>query len=350
MPIRKPPQNDEQLDLFSAIFSDVSNRDTRETMEFPFLSLSKKPRFKPIHYSSPNGTRVMVSGGEPHGIASIFDYDLIIWLLSQIRHSINRGEKVSRRIQFNRHSYLRDVRKHSSGDEYKRLERSIARLKNTTITTTIRAEREVVMFSWIEFARIVRDEKGRFCKAEVVIPEWLFDAVKNKKLVLSINRDYFLLTSGIERWLYRLLKKSAGNQVTGWSWKIDHLHERSGTTQQRKYFAREIRKIVSSGKLLDYKLQLKEQGGSPYLHAVAEKPTRHMHVAARPKSASSSGLRLRTTTFEEAKALAPSHDVYWLHQKWLTFNEGRESTIKNSDAAFLAFCKTHAQKNPVPNR
>ncbi len=87
-------------------------------MEFPFLSLSKKPRFTLIQYTDSNGTKVIVSDNQPHGIASIFDYDLMIWLLSQLRHSLNRGDTVSRRIQFSRHSYLHDVRRHSGGDEY----------------------------------------------------------------------------------------------------------------------------------------------------------------------------------------------------------------------------------------
>ena len=131
VPIRKPPTNDEQLELFSAMFTDIIARETQDTMEVPFLSLSKSPRFTPIHYNA-NGVEVTVSGGEPHGIANIFDWDLIIWLLSQIRQAKDQGQPVSRKIRFSRWAYLKDARRQTGGDEYRRLESAIARLKHTT--------------------------------------------------------------------------------------------------------------------------------------------------------------------------------------------------------------------------
>ena len=128
MATRKPPKDDAQLELFSAIFSDIVSRETQDTMEVPFLSLSKRPRFTPIRYCV-NGVEVTVSGGEPQGIANIWDWDLIIWLLSQIRHAADSGQSVSRKIRFSRWSYLKDVRRHTGGREYKRLEEAIARLQ-----------------------------------------------------------------------------------------------------------------------------------------------------------------------------------------------------------------------------
>ena len=52
MPLREAPPNDNQLELFSAMFTDIATRDARETMEVPFLSLSKSPRFEPIRFES----------------------------------------------------------------------------------------------------------------------------------------------------------------------------------------------------------------------------------------------------------------------------------------------------------
>jgi len=258
MPRRKPPPDDDQLELFSAIFRDISAKETQGTMEVPFLSLSKSPRFKPIEYKN-GDIEITVSGGEPDGIANIFDWDLIIWLLSQIRNGKDRGEQVSRKVRFSRWAYLKDARRHTGGDEYRRLEASITRLKNTTVKTTIRAKgRKLIMFNWIEYAEIERDEKGRFRDATVVLPEWLFDAVCNHKLVLTLHRDYFLLTGGIERWLYRIIRKGAGSQATGWKWKMRTLFERSGTTRPYKYFMNDLRKIIKRGTLLDYTVKIIE--------------------------------------------------------------------------------------------
>ena len=220
MSLRSPPSNDAQMGLFSAIFTDIAIRDAREAMEMPFLSLSKQPRFRPIHYTS-RKVEVTVSGGPPYGIATIWDWDLIMWLLSQVRQAIDRGEPVSRKVVFHRYAFLKDARRAQGGSQYQRLEDAIARLKNTNIVTTIRAtKRRTVMFSWIEYADIERDAQGNLARAIVVLPEWLFEAVSNRSLILSLHHDYFLLTGGIERWLYRFVRKGAGRNRGGWKWTM----------------------------------------------------------------------------------------------------------------------------------
>ena len=351
MPKRKPPANDEQIEIFSAIFNDIVSRETQDTMEAPFLSLAKKPRFRPIRYSGPNGTEVTVSGGEPHGIANIFDWDLIIWLLSQVRHAADKNESVSRRIRFNRHAYLKDVRRSAGGSQYKRLEKSIARLKNTMVSTTIRAKQQrTIMFNWLEFVEIDRDDRGNLKDVTVVLPEWLFEAVSDHRLILTLHRDYFLLTGGLERWLYRIIRKSAGN--SSWSWRLRTLHERSGSTQEFKQFAHAIRGIAKHQVLLDYKLQIKNRNSEQFLFAKKQKPG-----TEKPKIESSKDeprevqfLRLKTITYERVRKLIPRYDVYELESQWRDFNVGRESEIKNPDAAFVAFCKIHAERNPIPSR
>lgn len=347
MAIRKPPPNDEQLEIFSAIFTDIVSRDSRETMELPFLSLSKKPRFRPIQYSGPNGIEVTVSGGEPHGIASIFDWDLIIWLLSEIRHAKDKNQSVSRRVRFHRSAFLKDARRHTSGDEYRRLESMIKRLKNTMVSTTIRAKRKrTVMFNWIEYAEIDRDEKGNLRDATIVLPEWLFDAVCDHRLVLTLHRDYFLLTGGIERWLYRIIRKGAGQST--WEWKLRTLYERSGSTQKYKYFSRVVRAIVSKDRLLDYELQLETRNGESFLRATRSKS--RVELLSKEPSEPVFFLKLKTETYDAAKRLVPRYDVYAIESEWRAYNEKKQSDIKFPDKAFLAFCRTYAKRNPIPAR
>ena len=330
------------------MFTDIVSRETQDTMEVPFLSLSKSPRFTPIRYNA-NGVEVTVSGGEPHGIANIFDWDLIIWLLSQIREAKDLGKPVSRKIRFSRWNYLKDARRHTSGDEYRRLESAIARLKHTTVSTTIRAKgRRTIMFNWLEFVDIERDDRGYLRDVTVVLPEWLFDAVCDHRLVLSLHRDYFLLKGGIERWLYRIVRKGAGD--TTWKWRVRTLYERSGTTRPYKYFAADLRKIVKRNDLLDYKLKIAEENGQQFLTA---KRIRETAKATKPDIIAEEPvrfLRLSTSAYEKAKAAAPGFDVYALEQDWRHFNEQKQTVVKNPDAAFIAFCKSHAKKNPIPAR
>ena len=73
-------------------------------------------------------------------------------------------------------------------------------------------------------------------------------------LVLTIDRAYFDLTGGLERWLYRLVRKHGGRQQYGWSFDFRHLHLKSGSLSPYKRFAFELRDIVRRQPLPGYQL------------------------------------------------------------------------------------------------
>ncbi len=359
MVTRKPPPNDAQLELFSAIFTDIATRDMQDTMEVPFLSLSKKPRFQPIQYKGHDGVEITVTGGAPYGIANIWDWDLIMWLLSQIRQALDRGDTTSRKIRFHPHAFLKDARREAGGAQYRRLEDAITRLKNTSITTTMRSKNgRTIMFSWLEYTDLDRDENGRLKNATVVLPEWLFEAVSDRKLILSLHNDYFLLTGGIERWLYRFIRKQAGSNAHGWSWKFRTLYERSGSTQRFSDFAIALREATKKGKLLDYGLRSYKQHGEDFLHAKKKPHTgitpkevatevRSLEVVREPEARF---LHLRTLTYEKAKQISPGYDIYALEAEWRTATAKNGLEIKDPDAAFLAWCKKAYGSRLLKNR
>jgi plasmid replication initiation protein len=343
MGLRQPPTDDAQLEIFSAVFTDIAIRDARETMEAPFLSLSKAPRFEPIRFAS-DRCEVTVTGGRPYGIANVWDWDLVLWLLSQVRQALDRGEKPSRKIRFHRRAFLKDARRAAGGAQYRRLEESITRLLNTTVVTTIRATTaRTIMFHWIEFADLERDAKGNVTNAIVVMPEWLFEAVCDKSRVLSLHRDYFLLTGGLERWLYRFVRKGAGHTPSGWRWKMRTLHERSASTQEFKYFAREVRDLARRGPLLEYELTLESEGAETYLRASRRAECRLQKPAVQAAAPSVDFLRLRPVTYERAKTLAPRHDIYALEADWRAATERNGLQLRSPDAAFLGWCRKVAR-------
>ena len=47
------------------------------------------------------------------------------------------------------------------------------------------------------------------------MPDWLYWVVLDDALVLTIDREYFALTGGVEGWLYRVVRKHAGRQAHG---------------------------------------------------------------------------------------------------------------------------------------
>src|SRR4051812_5530280 len=86
-------------------------------MERPFFSLAKTPRTQPIDYDV-SGVRVRVTPNSDHGIATIWDADILIWAATQITEAMDRGGKTSPRIQFHPYSLLKAIRRSPSGENY----------------------------------------------------------------------------------------------------------------------------------------------------------------------------------------------------------------------------------------
>jgi len=329
-------------------------------MEVPFLSLSKKRRFEPIEFKK-GDTEIVVTGGKPYGIANIWDWDLIMWLLSQLRQALDKGEEPSRRMRFHRQDFLRESRRGDGGDQFRRLEETIERLANTNVFTSIRPGpgKKTVKFSWIEYAEMERDENGRISWVLVTLPEWLYAAICDSKRVLSVHPDYYLLTGGLERFLYRLIRKQAGHGE--WKWKMRTLHERSGTTSQYKYWARDMRKLVGRGRLLDYDLFLeRSENNEEMVRAVKRSATKKAAPVvsietpperiSEPVSQRVTHWALRGVTYEKAKLAAPGYDVYALEVDWRRATERNGLEIRDPDGAFLAWCRQVHERNPIPAR
>src|SRR5256885_17159996 len=84
-----------------------------------------------------------------------------------------------------------------------------SRLQSTTVATSIRETtgRRLHRFSWINEWKELADAKGTPLGLELILPDWFYAGVLDAALVLTIDPAYFRLTGGIERWLYRLVRK-----------------------------------------------------------------------------------------------------------------------------------------------
>jgi len=374
-PAPVPAQEDPQLQLFVAAFTDISIRDAQETMTVPCLSLTKTPRFEPLTYQT-GDMELIVSGGKPYGIANIWDWDIMLWLLSQVRQGIDEGIEVSRKIRFHPYAYMRATGKETGGHEYKSFKDSVLRLKNTNIyymNTRVKRRRgkNIAGFNWIEYCSIPveLDDESENAKVKkkdkldprdpyvtVQLPEWLFEAVQNPSLVLTLSQDYFDLTGGLERWLYRFIRKQAGSG--SWEWKLKTLYERSGSVREYKYFVRDFRTYIlgkdkenpsNSRLLLDYELILKENKEgedvlrAQYIHR-HKKDTGPQTLILPQRDVVF--LHLSTTTYEEAKEilLGTGLDVYQLEAQWRESSKAYAIDIKNANHAFLGWCRAVAKR------
>jgi plasmid replication initiation protein len=86
----------------------------------------------------------------------------------------------------------------------------------------------------------------------LTLPQWLYHGILQQGGVLTIDPDYFLLTGGVERWMYRVARKHAGHQELGWQFTMRQLYDKSGSLARFSDLAIDIRKIVAGDHLPEY--------------------------------------------------------------------------------------------------
>jgi len=265
-----------QLDLFIPIAGDVRAKDQQDIMAFPGCSLSKKPRFTKIRFEDSQGSWIEVSPHQDHGMANIWDFDIMLYVVALVRQMKQGGLEKPKIINFRGYDCLKFIGRGDSTKDYEALRDSLTRLKATTVRTNIRleevydperdgyvAKEEYHEFNWIsewkEHREVFRTnpftgERQLISNGfEVIFPHWFIDGIWKEENLLAINRDYFNLTSGYERFLYRIARKFCGRQ-SEWSVSLRSLHQRSGTTASYRQFVRYVKKYVDRGNIPDYDL------------------------------------------------------------------------------------------------
>lgn len=261
---RKPQLHSSErarLDPFIVATGDASPRDQQDLMERPFFSLAKAKRVAPILYKA-GDVQVEVYAVPEHGLATIWDADVLIWAASQIVEAENEGLRTSRFLRFTPYQMLSAIGRQTGSRDYKLLKGALTRLQATVIHTTIRNGENWRrhQFSWINEWEECVTRDGRVEGMEFVLPDWFYRGVIDRSLVLAIDRTYFKLTGGIERWLYRVARKHAGRQPSGWTFDIPHLHAKSGSQARVSDFALDIRRIAARQPLPGYRLDIEREG------------------------------------------------------------------------------------------
>jgi plasmid replication initiation protein len=245
----------ETLDAFRSLPGELAPRDVQDLMSYPFFSLAKSKRVEPIEYCS-GDTTIRVEGTHEHGLATIWDADILIWAASQIVEARDNGLATSRLIVATPYEILTYIGRGTSARDYQRLKAALDRLQSTTVATSLRqhASRRLHRFSWINEWKERADGGGRPQGIELILPDWFYSALLSDGLVLTIDRAYFNLTGGIERWLYRLVRKHGGKQSAGWRFDFRHLYVKSGSIARYANFAIDMRGIVQRQPLPGYRL------------------------------------------------------------------------------------------------
>ncbi|GLS99731.1 hypothetical protein GCM10007897_11140 [Sphingobium jiangsuense] len=270
-----------QLALFPSLGGDIAPRDAQDLMSWPFFSLAKRRRVTPIDFRM-GSTWISVEAVPEHGMATIWDADVLIWAASQIVAARDAGLPTSRLMAATPHQILTFTGRGTGKDHYDRLKAALDRLQSTTVATSIRQQhqRRRHRFSWINEWQERLDGNGRPLGLELILPDWFYAGVVDHTFVLTIDRAYFDLTGGLERWLYRIVRKHGGRQTGGWSFDFSHLHLKSGVLSPLKQFAFELRGIVQRQPLPGYTLAIDRALGRERL-TFAPVPADPFEAAAR---------------------------------------------------------------------
>lgn len=261
----------EQFDLFLPYIADLPLRDQREMMERPFFSLAKTKRAKPIDYTSPDGkVHVHVSANPDYGMATIWDADILIYCASMLADMARRGANdVPRTLHLMPYDLLRAIGRPTTGRAYELLGQALDRLVSTTIKTNLRAEnRREATFSWLDgWTQLVDEKTERSRGMTIELSNWFWEGVMMKGGVLSIDRAYFDITGGRERWLYRVARKHAGGAGEGgFAITMPVLFEKSGAEGQYRRFKFEMLKLVEKDDLPGYALSVETaKDGEPMI-------------------------------------------------------------------------------------
>lgn len=184
-----------ERDFFVCDVFDAALKADSASMEHPIFSLSKKPDLKTRRYE--NGDNWAEVRPSVKGLATVFDRDILIYCISQLMAAVNDGRQISPRLRLRAHDLLIATNRDTSGRGYLQLREAFERLQGTQIATNIitGGKETFDIFSLIDRAKIVRETReGRMQEVEIVLSDWVFQAVEAME-VLTLDRRYFQLAT-----------------------------------------------------------------------------------------------------------------------------------------------------------
>lgn len=257
--LRAPPSDDAQLMFFVPAIYDAPIKDDVNLMDVAPFALGKNARTGVITYELKD-CLITVEGGAEVGLATVFDYDIFLNMVSYLAEEVRRfrsdeakGLRPSLPPKVYRPSaahLLKFSRRASGGRQYQEVESALRRLAKTSITITNLSggkRRQVDTRPLIaEYRVISTTSTGKVDEIEISIPDWVYLSVVRADKVLpllTLNPDYFLISSGLGRFIYRLARKAAGKGEARYTAR--DLHKRSGSPQEFRFFLRDLKEFVA---------------------------------------------------------------------------------------------------------
>lgn len=281
----KEPQ---QPDFFVPMIYDIGTRDIRSLMDVaPFrLSKTKKRENDVIRYELPDG-EVIVSSGV-YGMASVFDYDLVLMATSHLTEAMNRfrkgdGEKPLQLFRPHIGDVIKFTKKTEGGNQRAAVVGALERLSTTHVKiqrTRMIKDRMVVTDEGENligpYRTIANAKNGNIEYIEFKVADWLYKEITGsvKPDILAVHPEYFESESGYSRFIYRLARKAAGKDMS--TWGFDLIYQRSGSDTTFKEFSRSLRKVIKENDVPEYDLSEEPGQRGPQLRMVYRKSLDHL--------------------------------------------------------------------------
>jgi plasmid replication initiation protein len=223
----------------------------------PFFALSKQPHMTNMVYT--DGRTSIEIRPSTNGIATIYDKEILIYIMSLMAEQMEEHGELSRTFKFTAHDFFRVVGTNASARSYERLQAAIERLQGTQIKTNIRTGKQGQegFFSWISEANTVydeRDDRKRLKAISVTVCEWLARAVMRDRTTLIYHRDYFGL-GPLERRMYEVAHSYCEKEPS-YTLPLEELGKRVGQSAEFsiRHLRSKLRKMEISQPLPDYKI------------------------------------------------------------------------------------------------
>jgi plasmid replication initiation protein len=244
-----------QLDLFIRLnANEASPKTGQDLMSHAWFDLSKRGNRKEIYHEVPikgsGGWKNWIKITNKKGVANIWDMDVITFLTSQLMDKVNRGEDIDDKILFTADQYFYFTNKNKSGRSALQLEASLERLHTTRVETSIRTEGQrenYGSFYWIsEYYKSSDPITKRTLGYAITLPSWLMETISSKRLVLTLDEEFFHIKAGLTKWLYLYCRKCVSPQATSpWIETFELIHKKSSMKSPLKGFTRMLRNIIA---------------------------------------------------------------------------------------------------------
>jgi len=264
----------DQLDLFIADALDIKVKGDISIGAENFFSLSKKPRYEPIVHDLPKG-RITISPTADKPLATVYDEDILLFLISQLVHGADKGQPLGKTIYFSGVSFFKFIKKNKfGGRNYEEIWEALQRLKTSYVELDMHGlEGSDAKFNWLSYIEKdwIKNKNGdkQAVGFKVEIPTRLVKAVEARR-VLTLNHDYFKISSPVERWLYRFVRKSVGKGRNDdfKYWSYEKLHSKSASKDSLPQFRKTVRRILKKNnhRLFQYTVEEATKGAEKGLY------------------------------------------------------------------------------------